>query len=298
MAALGFGHDFAPGRWERAPAAFDFTGGVMPPGASLSRASPASWTDAGGSIRIAAADAARFDHDPATHLLRGLLIEPAATNLIADSNAFAGEDWSGDCSGTGAFAPAVSTAAVAAPDGSISASRIDFVRGNGFSRLLTNAATVADRYTFSIWLRAAAGSGKSIALRIDTTDGATLQLASSWQRVSLTAAAQRGALAAQLLLWASIEEAPLTAAVEAWGAQVELGDAPTSTIPTDGAVGQRAADRLNLRWSRFGIADGARRVRCLFDDGSVQVIDGSITDGEMAIAAPLARPWLRRVEIA
>jgi len=298
MGALGFGPAFAPGRWAAPAAAFDFGGGAMPEGASLSRASPASWTDSAGSIRIAAADVARFDHDPVTHVCRGLLIEPAATNLVVQSSAFADGSWSGDSNGTGAMVPVVSAAAAAAPDGTASASRIDFTRGNGFSRLSTNVATTSGSHSFSVWLRAAAGPGASIALRLDTTNGTTLILGSTWQRVSMTATAVSSVLNAQLLLWWSIAGAPAVAAVEAWGAQVEFGDRPTSTIPTSGAVGKRAADRLSLRWSRFGTADGEVRVRCLFDDGTTQVIGGTIVDGEMVLAGPLARPWLRRVELA
>jgi hypothetical protein len=272
---------------------------VLPPGATVSRASPASWIDATGALRRAVADEARFDHDAETHKLRGLLIEPAATNLIAQSSDFATADWHADASGSGAVVPVVTSNAAAAPDGSMTADRIDFVRGDGFARLSVNAAAiVGDDYTFSIWLRAGGAPGHSIALRIDAVNDATIVLADQWQRVSMTTPAQSAAISAQLLLWSTIAGAPVAASVYAWGAQCERGDRPSSFIATAGATASRAADQIHLDWRQFGIADGAIAARCRFDDDSAQLVSADVADNETVVAAPLARPWVRQIERA
>ena len=88
MHAIGFGPRFAVSRGGKRSVVFDFAGGVLPPGASLARASVATCYDASGAITQVAANVARFDRDPVTLALRGLLIEPAGSNAVARST-----DW-------------------------------------------------------------------------------------------------------------------------------------------------------------------------------------------------------------
>lgn len=299
MGALGFGPELAAGRCTAPrPPGFDFAG-TMPEGARLSRASPAMRIGADGRLVSEAADVARFDHDPATRALRGLLVEPAATNLVADSADFGAASWSRDANGAGSALPVVTVDAAAAPDGTISADRLDFTRGANFSRISTNMPmVVGQRYTFSIWLRAAAAGGPSVALRLSGIDGGTLTVDSAWRRFSLTFAADIAIIDAQMLLWSQLAGAPASASLFAWGAQVEAGTTASSAIATQGGSAGRAADRLTLDWTRFGLSDGEAAVRCLFDDGSDTVMTGSIADGAMTLPTPLARPWLRRVELA
>lgn len=64
---------------------FDFTTGTMPPGAALSRAGSGLSFGASGGLGVSGANLARFDHDPATGVLLGLLIEPGATNIVPNS---------------------------------------------------------------------------------------------------------------------------------------------------------------------------------------------------------------------
>lgn len=53
---------------------------------TFTRASTATYVDSSGIIQTAAADAPRFDHDPATGESLGLLIEEARTNLFLNSD--------------------------------------------------------------------------------------------------------------------------------------------------------------------------------------------------------------------
>jgi hypothetical protein len=59
--------------------------GQLDPRITYTRASPASYTDVTGTIQTAAINAPRWDYDPVTHVLRGLLIEEARTNLLLNS---------------------------------------------------------------------------------------------------------------------------------------------------------------------------------------------------------------------
>jgi hypothetical protein len=63
------------------------TPGLLDPRITFTRASTATYTDQNGTIQTAATNAPRWDYDPVTHALRGLLIEEARTNLLLNSMA-------------------------------------------------------------------------------------------------------------------------------------------------------------------------------------------------------------------
>ena len=54
---------------------------------TFTRASTGTYFDAAGTLQTAAANAPRWDYDPATHALRGLLLEEARTNSVLNSAA-------------------------------------------------------------------------------------------------------------------------------------------------------------------------------------------------------------------
>ena len=71
-----------------APPALDLsflTPGTLPPNVTVTRASVGTYFDASGTIQTAPANTPRWDYDPVTHALRGLLIEEARTNLLLNS---------------------------------------------------------------------------------------------------------------------------------------------------------------------------------------------------------------------
>ena len=59
--------------------------GTLDPRITFTRASTAAYIDASGFIQTAATNAPRWDYDPVTHALRGLLIEEARTNVLLNS---------------------------------------------------------------------------------------------------------------------------------------------------------------------------------------------------------------------
>ena len=61
------------------------TPGTLDPRITFTRASTATYTDASGTIQTAAVNAPRWDYDPVTHALKGLLIEEARTNVLLNS---------------------------------------------------------------------------------------------------------------------------------------------------------------------------------------------------------------------
>lgn len=66
----------------------DFTQRILPNGLTFSRNSTGTFVDEDGLIRISAPNVPRFDYDPESLLIRGLLIEGRRTNLIIQSEQF------------------------------------------------------------------------------------------------------------------------------------------------------------------------------------------------------------------
>lgn len=63
------------------------TPGSMPSGVTFTRASTGTYFDAAGTLQTATTNTPRWDYDPVTHVLRGMLIEEARTNLLLNSAA-------------------------------------------------------------------------------------------------------------------------------------------------------------------------------------------------------------------
>lgn len=70
------------------PAALDLsfmTPGTLDPSITFTRASTATYFDVTGTMQTAVSGAPRWDYDPVTHALRGLLIEDARVNVLLNS---------------------------------------------------------------------------------------------------------------------------------------------------------------------------------------------------------------------
>src|SRR6187399_24135 len=61
------------------------TPGVLDPRITFTRASTATYFDASGVMQTAATNAPRWDYDPSTKQLKGLLIEEVRTNIVRNS---------------------------------------------------------------------------------------------------------------------------------------------------------------------------------------------------------------------
>lgn len=294
-------------RWPRANAGFSFAGGALPAEASLSRATPATRYNASGVLESIAANGARFDYDPATLVLRGLLIEPARTNGIRSSQGFAGADWTR----RGSFTTTEN--AIAAPDGTTTGALWAGLLGGPSGDIYETALGAASRYPNttgcvpSLWIRRVSAAGTLLVQNAfnGTPGGAfsvnlALLAAGAWTRVfaghpAVTVinpfvSSAAGALGINLICTAG---APIS--VHVWGIQVEAGPAPSSYVPTANAAATRAADVLVLNWASKGVPDGSHMMRYNFDDGSSQDVATTVTGGTATVPTTLNRPWIRSV---
>ena len=311
MTSLGYGSSLALRQRWSAGTGFDFAG-TLPAGATLTRGSVGTRFDAGGSLVSVAANAARFDYDPATLVLRGLLVEPAATNLALASEGFDGAAWT-------VAGANVTVNAGPSPAGAVTADKLVESTGTGQHRVQQAiASTIGQTYCLSvfakaaerssIWLHLIAGTGYASAifdLSARTISGisgsaAIVALGGGWSRVSVAGLSDGAATIAYLNLVDPSGSGGYSgngsAGLLLWGAQIEAGPA-SSYIATTGAAATRATDAVSLDWASRGVRDGTPTVRYTFDDGSTQDVTTAIAGGVATVPTTLARPTLRRAAV-
>jgi hypothetical protein len=180
-----------------------------------------------------------------------LLVEPAATNLCLQSEAF-NTTWTRVSGGTGLL-PAITANAVVAPDGTTTADTVVFDRNAvsgsaNFSQLeqVINFPT-SGTYTFGVYAKATTSGdvGKQFYIRTRNTlvSGA---LTSSWVRYTST---ETGLSSGNNTIYIGNRggfTADQSVSVDLWGAQLETGSVATSYIPTTTGTGSRSADVISV----------------------------------------------------
>lgn len=267
-------------RQVRGVTGFDFTGAALPAGATLARGSTATRINASGVLESVATNGARFDHDATTLALRGLLIEPAATNLLTYSADFSQGVWSR----TGMTATPNDRAA---PDGTTTATRIDATTTGRLQRF--GDGSVGALHTSSLWIYSATAQ----SINFGFYDGGSFTQsfaipANRWTRVQLS----RNYSSTDRRLW--ILENGVAYTIWIWGWQLETGSAASSHVATTTAQASRAADILTLDWGAKGVTDGTITVRYTFDDGSSQDVATTVSGGTATVPTTLNRPRIRQ----
>ncbi|HEY1410954.1 MAG TPA: hypothetical protein VGF36_02375, partial [Rhodopila sp.] len=128
---------------------------------------------------------------------------------------------------------------VKSPDGTVNASTINIAAGGGLYQPLTLGAGVT--VTFSVWLRATAPNSQIdvvINTNLSDANATVCNITTQWQRFSVTKLTQAGTTSASV----QIQSFTSGGTIFAFGAQTEVGPAPTSTIYTTTAAVTRAAD--------------------------------------------------------
>jgi hypothetical protein len=290
------------------------TPGAMPSGVTFTRASTAKYFDVSGTMQTAAANAPRWDYNPTSHALNGLLIEEARTNLLL---------YSGDLSNAGAWtvagitsvAPTVTANQTAAPDGTVTAARLVFPAvsaAGGASIDFQQPTMTAVPYTFSVYLKGNVG-GEQLYLIAENGTASVfynlrVTLTTAWQRFTLTTPALTAA-AWTFAIGADRRDGTQTSiaaqTIFAWGAQVEAGAFPTSYIPTTTAAVTRAADAATMpvgawynpsagsaRTTFANVAQpsgGALNALFEFDDGTVNNSIWSMAYGTPGVFTPITQ---------
>ena len=218
----------------------DFTTGVLDSRLTFTRSGTGTYINSSGYVTTASTNVARFEYDPATLAIRGLLIEGSATNLLNWSETFA---TTGGTNNNWADTNLTRTSTNnTSPRNDATALRITASAGNG--TIISSAAigTSASR-TLSVWLRRVIGTG-NIQYTLDNgTNWTTQVITSSWVRYSFAATT-----AAQRVGFRIVTSGD---AIELWGAQLEAGSGASSYIVTVASQVTRNADSCLMSGTNF-----------------------------------------------
>ena len=238
-------------------------------------------------LQTAAANVARFEHDPVTGESKGFLIEEQRTNLVTYSEQF--DSWS-------KYGATVTENIVVSPSGTLKGNKLIENTGTGLHsiyKILTLSNTV---YTLSFYMKAGERTiggiytnnpGDSFTyfnLSTGTVGtvghtSATIQaVGNGWYRCSVVFTPTA----------ANCNISPFSAATDGsysytgdgfsglyiWGAQLEAGSFPTSYIPTVASQVTRSADSASMTGSNFSSWYRADE-GTLYSEASCQRVNGS-----------------------
>jgi hypothetical protein len=223
-------------------------------------------------LQTAAANVARFDHNPVTGESLGLLIEEQRTNLLLRSEEFDDAYWN-------KVRATITANTIVAPSGMLTADKVveNTELGSHYTAR-SIAYTSGTTYTLSVYAKAAEKSVISMGLpggaftsnrvvianlsagTISTTgtpEGSGIQsVGNGWYRVWVTHTATSTASVTTVVagLGNSYIESYTGdgfSGICIWGAQLEAGSFPTSYIPTEASQATRNADAASMTGANF-----------------------------------------------
>ena len=178
---------------------------------------------------------------------KGLLVEPAVTNLALRSEEFDNAYWS-------KFSVTITANYDTAPDNTATADR--WVSAGGSFPQIARTITVVSGtvYTASLYVKSDGTSQIQQRVIIGGT-GVNFTPTNNWQRVSVTFTASSASVA--FVIATNSPTAPASSFV-LWGAQLEASSVATSYIPTVASTVTRGADSVTLTGasSLIGQTDG------------------------------------------
>jgi len=249
---------------------FDFTTGLLPPGITFTRASVGTYLNNSGILLTAAVNQARFN---VVNGIRCLLIEPAATNLFTESNAFDQAPWAM------ANAATVSPNQFVSPDNSNDGWLLTPGTGNGGCSYPLTFLNIP--YTISLWAKRIVVANP-LNFLVAGADSGPLAVTLTTTRLSFTLTTPSGPSTAIFYVNGT------TGGNGVFGAQLELGSTATSYIATAATTATRAADSAT-----FTIPLGITRLTYTFDDNTTQTV--SVAPGSYTIPTNLNRPNIKSI---
>lgn len=236
----------------------------LDPRIAFTRSTTATYVDEDGLIKTAPANTPRFDHNPITGECLGLLVETNRTNLATYSESF--NNWTLN-------QITISTNAITAPDGTLTADKTNETTNNEQHLVFVNLGTISigAKYTFSCFFKAAERSVIALTIHgagytvFNLTNGTISQSGgfanetitaypNGWYRCSITVTAPTTTGAFYIVGWttSNVYAGTTGHGVYVWGAQIENYEHGTSYIPnlSTGST-TRSADAGTITGTNF-----------------------------------------------
>jgi hypothetical protein len=223
-------------------------------------------------LQTAAANVARFDHNPTTGESLGLLIEEQRTNLLTYSEQFDNAAWTKTRS-------SITANTIVAPDGTLTGDKMveDTTASNTHQVFQPVSFTASTTYTASVFVKAAERtqigfrSGNAafttppnilfdlasltVTVLAGSVSGTINSVGNGWYRCSATVTAN--STASDNCIWnlgaggTNIYTGDGYSGIYIWGAQLEAGAFPTSYIATTSASVTRTIDAASMTGTNF-----------------------------------------------
>ena len=221
-------------------------------------------------INYAAANEPRFDHDPATGVCKGLLIEESRTNFITRSEELNDASWTKS-------QVTVNENTTTSPSGIVDADKVVESTALSIHRIVKGSlsAIAGTGYSVSVYAKAdgrrylylnAGGFGSNSTFDLESgvvsaTQNGTASITNAgngwWRCVTTGTAAttQTTVVNFQLNTTSTASDSSYTgdgtSGLYLWGAQLEAGAFPTSYIPTTSGTAARSADVCSIAGTDF-----------------------------------------------
>jgi hypothetical protein len=287
------------------PVTLELGGPRLPAGVGLARASPATRIAADGTIELIGPDAPRFDHDPVSLAPLGLLVEPAATNLVHEAVA--------DTPGWSVLNATLTTLSLGAmglfPGLAVAGGGEKWHR----AQVVTGGWSAGTPLQLSVWYLP--GSSGEIMVNIRNVTAGVESVATGPAGAVAALSGGAGAISdvRNLVLAGGVRKVEMTFTPDAaadegrlgvgpnsavagedvivLGAQIEAGDVATSLILSSGGPGARAGDVVTLeRWS------GTHDLEITHGSGALD-LRSAVALAPGHVASPFAERWVRRLRI-
>ncbi|ANI16657.1 hypothetical protein A9C11_22995 [Pseudomonas citronellolis] len=276
---------------------------------SLTRPSIGTYFDPAAVLQVAANDQPRFDYDPVTLALRGLLVEEQRTNLLLRSSEFGNASWS-------KTRMSVVEDVAIAPDGTTSMDLLVPTTVSGNHQISQSVAVSGGSINaLSFYVKAAGYNfvrlriGDSVGYLVDaiadlangviTNPSAASKIepiGNGIYRLSMSATASVGATTLSLGVWVYDNSKAAefvgdgVSGIYVWGAQIEAGAFPTSIIPTTSAQVTRAADVASIT-----VPSGFTTLTYDYDDGTS--LQETVSTGAHTIPTPVAPKRIKTISV-
>lgn len=256
----------------------------------VARASTTHVMNETGVIGEIAPDVPAFEFDRDGRAL-GLRIEGASANLLRHSANFTNAIWEKDSGVT------VQPEAGIAPDGSATATRIDFAAGSGGIYQRVDNLAAGATHAFAVWMRARSGTARITLGGINGASQHGVTLGENWQRVGFVEAASAVSRYPKI----STAISGIAASVLVWNVQLEAAARASSDMISNGIPAARNGDDVRLDLSDGWFMPGAGTL--FFDLALPAVWDGiwrvmqlystSLNDDHLDLAYDSAQDQLR-----